>query len=96
VAKVIDNPSPTSDDYWNFWRQNLKPAADNLDIKLTVKKNDTLIQPMTMEIGQPVTIKANGKDYPTHYTGRTLNRDTIVLHFGTVRQSLTAQLNQEG
>lgn len=96
VAGVTDNPSPASADIWNFWRQNLKPSADNYEISLTVKVPDAIIRPAELEVGQPAVIKSNGKDYNTFLTGREITRDTITLKFGTVRQALTAQLNEEG
>ena len=96
ISKVSDNPSPTSDDYWSFWKQSLKPSADSFEISITVKDDDRLVRPSTLRIGQPATIKSGGKDYSTYLTGKEIHRDTITLKFGTVRQALTAQLNQEG
>ena len=96
IAGVTDNPTPAQADYEGFWKQNLKPSADSYEISLTVKVPDYIVRPDTMVIGQPVTIKSNGKNYSTFLTGREITRELVTLKFGTIRQSLTAQLNQEG
>lgn len=95
ASRVTDNSSPTNEEIWQFFRQALQPSADNLDITLTVLKDDKIIEPTKMLIGQPVLIKANGKEYSTFLTGFTIYRDRYDLKFGTIRQALTAQLNRE-
>ena len=96
IAGRTENPTPPQDEYQGFWKQNLKPSADDYEISLTFKTPDYVARPTALAIGQPVTIKSNGKDYSTFLTGREFSRNTITLKFGTIRTSLTAQLNQEG
>lgn len=96
ISKVTDTTSPDSDTRWSFFREMLKPQADNFEISLTVSIDDTLIQPRGMIVGRPVDIIAGGRTYSTHYTGFTRKGDLIVLRFGTVRRSLTSILNEEG
>lgn len=95
ASKVVETPSPDSATVWEFFREMLKPQADNYEIELTVALDDALIEPRSMTVGRPCRILSNGKTYDTYYTGFTRRGGLITLKFGTVRRTLTAILNEE-
>lgn len=96
VTKVLSEyTAMTSSELYAQAVQNLKPSADNLNIKLTYKKGDKIGRPEDRLIGYPSEIYSNGKTYKTYLTGKIYNRDTITLVFGMTRQGLTEQLNSE-
>ena len=96
VTKVLNEYTQmSSSELYAQAVQNLKPSADNLNIKLTYKKGDKIGRPEDRIIGYPSEIYSNGKTYKTFLTGKIYNRDTITLVFGMTRQGLTEQLNEE-
>lgn len=95
ASKVINTPNPDSSTVWQFFREMLKPQADNYEIELTLALDDSLVEPRPMVVGKPCRIISNGKTYETYYTGFTRKGGLITLKFGTVRRTLTAILNEE-
>lgn len=93
VEKVVSTPNPTATEVNQFFRQSLKPASDNFEISITIRRDDKIIG--TVGIGQPCSIISGGKTYNTYCTGYTYRVDTVTYKFGTVRQELTALLNSE-
>lgn len=97
ATKVLNEyTAMTTDEIKNMAVQYLKPAQDNLDIKLTYRRGDLIGRPEARNIGQPSRIYYQGKTYETYQTGVIYNKDTITLVFGMTRQGLTEQLNEEG
>lgn len=67
-----------------------KNAYENL-IEVECMKDDTLINPDSMGIGQVVNVISNGMSYQTIMTGKKIT-ENIRLIFGTIRLELTTQL----
>ena len=74
-------------------------AYDNLSglewddlIELQCASNDILINPMTIKIGELVTIYYKDNVYSSILTGRTVTRDKVKLIFGSERIQLTKKL----
>ena len=66
-------------------------------IELSFLKNDSMINPLTMEIGQIVNIIHEGVSYSSVLSGREIQRDGLVkLIFGMIRLELTKILNMKG
>ena len=66
-------------------------------IELTVKPDDTMINPLTMQIGQVVNIIHDGVSYNSILSGREIQNNGLVkLIFGTIRLELTKILNMKG
>ena len=66
-------------------------------IEITVEKDNTLINPMNLSIGQVVNIIHEGVSYSTLLTGREIQKNGLVkLIFGTIRLELTKILNMKG
>jgi len=66
-------------------------------IELTYKKDDSMINPLTMAIGQEVNIIHEGVSYNSILSGREIQKNGLVkLIFGTVRLELTKILNMKG
>ena len=57
-------------------------------IELTVTKNDTLVKPYALDIGQVVNIISKGNVYTSILTGKAIS-DRTQLTFGTIRLDLT-------
>ena len=93
LAEKLVNEAPDSSTAWQFFREMLKPSADNYEIELTVKRDDKIVT--GLRIGQPVNIINEGRTYSTFVTGVTYRSDTTTYKFGTVRQGLTSKLNEE-
>lgn len=66
--------------------------ANNL-IELWINKNDTMVSPTDMEVGQWVTIIANGTSYLSLFTGYEIG-EKMKLIFGTIRLDLTKILKR--
>lgn len=66
--------------------------ANNL-IELWIGKDDTMVNPTDMEVGQWVTVVANGTSYESMLTGYEIS-DSVKLTFGTVRLDLTKILKR--
>ena len=66
-------------------------------IELTVKKDDLMIDPLNMELGQEVNVIHDGVSYNSILSGREVQKDGMVkLIFGTIRLELTKILNMKG
>ena len=66
-------------------------------IELTVLPDDTMINPLSMEIGQVVNIIHDGVSYSSILSGREIQKNGLVkLVFGTIRLELTKILNMKG
>lgn len=101
VPRVVSDVMKSKDEYtydeiYKKRREMLGAANDsnNNNIKLTVLLNDKIIDPLNMQIGQPVKIVSEGKTYNTTYTGYSRGRTTIELTFGSVRTELTKILKR--
>ena len=90
------NDEYTYEEVYQKLREMLGAANDsnNNNIKLTVLLNDKIIDPLNMQIGQPVKIISEGKTYNSTYTGYSRGRTTIELTFGSVRTELTKILKR--
>lgn len=65
-------------------------------IELTVKADDTMINPLSMNIGQVVEIIHDGVTYNSILTGKEIKGGLVKLIFGTIRLELTKILNMKG
>ncbi len=65
-------------------------------IELTVKKDDSMINPLDMQIGQIVNIIRDGVSYSSILTGKEISKGIVKLIFGTIRLDLTKILNMKG
>lgn len=66
-------------------------------IELTVLPDDTMVNPLSMEIGQVVNIIHDGVSYSSILSGREIQKNGLVkLVFGTIRLELTKILNMKG
>lgn len=65
-------------------------------IELTVKADDTMINPMDLEIGQTVNIIHEGVSYNSILSGKEIKGGLVKLIFGTIRLELTKILNMKG
>lgn len=66
-------------------------------IELTYQKDDSMINPLTMAIGQEVNIIHEGIAYNSILSGREIQKNGLVkLIFGTIRLELTKILNMKG
>lgn len=66
-------------------------------IELTYQKDDSMINPLTMAIGQEVNIIHEGVSYNSILSGREIQKNGLVkLIFGTIRLELTKILNMKG
>ena len=94
VMNSKDEYTPT--EIYKKLREMLGAANDsnNNNIKLTVLIDDKIIDPLNMQIGQPVKIVSEGKTYNTTYTGYSRGRNIIELTFGSVRTELTKILKR--
>lgn len=66
-------------------------AVINNNITLTLFRDDALVFPLDMNIGQEVSVRSEGKVYTSMLTGYSFG-DMATLVFGTVRQELTKLL----
>lgn len=67
------------------------------NIEITVSKNDPLITPLRLGIGQSYNLYKDGTNYKTILTGREIMKNGLVkLTFGTMRIELTKLLNMKG
>lgn len=94
IEKVIDH-QPTADEANTLFASMLQAGSDNLDIELTFKLKDRLIDPYWSQ-GRPANIITSKKTYKTVCTGYSRKGELLTLRFGTVRQDLTQILNREG
>lgn len=97
ISEVMNSPDEyTYAEVYQKLREMLGAANDsnNNNIKLTVLLEDKIIDPLNMQIGQPVKIISEGKTYTTTYTGYSRGRKTIELTFGSVRTELTKILKR--
>lgn len=97
ISEVMNSPDEyTYTEVYQKLREMLGAANDsnNNNIKLTVLLDDKIIDPLNMQIGQPVKIVSDGKTYNTTYTGYSRGRNTIELTFGAVRTELTKLLKR--
>jgi hypothetical protein len=65
-------------------------------IELTIKADDTMINPMNLEIGQTVNIIHDGVSYNSILSGKEIKGGLVKLIFGTIRLELTKILNMKG
>ena len=65
-------------------------------IEITVKADDTMINPMDLEIGQTVNIIHEGVSYTSILSGEEIKGGLVKLIFGTIRFELTKLLNMKG
>lgn len=61
-------------------------------IELSALESDTLIDPLSIKIGQPVDIIHQGSIYESMLTGRQISQGMVKLTFGKVRIELTKLL----
>ena len=61
-----------------------------------MRADDTMINPLSMEIGQIVSIIHNGVSYDSILTGKEIHGGLVKLIFGTIRLELTKILNMKG
>ena len=101
VPRVVSDVMKSKDEYtyaeiYQKRREMLGAANDsnNNNIKITVMLDDKIIDPLNMQVGQPVKIVSEGKTYNSTYTGYSRGRNTIELTFGTVRTELTKILKR--
>ena len=66
------------------------------NIELSFKVDDSMVNPLSMPIGQEVNIICDGVSYNSLLTGYEIKDKVIKLVFGTVRLDLTKQLNMKG
>lgn len=93
VEKVIDH-QPTAEERNTLFASMLQAGSDNVEIELTFKMKDRLIDPY-WTIGRPTNIITSKKTYRTYCTGYSRRGELLTLKFGTVRQDLTDILNRE-
>lgn len=65
-------------------------------IELTMRADDTMINPLSMEIGQIVSIIHDKVSYDSILTGKEIHDGIVKLIFGTIRLELTKILNMKG
>lgn len=65
-------------------------------IELTVKDDDTMINPLDMEIGQVAEIIHDGVVYNSVLSAKEVSDGLVKLIFGTIRLELTKLLNMKG
>lgn len=65
-------------------------------IELEVMNDDTLINPLSLVIGQPVYITHNGRAYASIFSGIEVVADLSKLTFGTIRLDLTKLIKTGG
>lgn len=61
-------------------------------IELTMRKNDTMVKPTEMDIGQEVNVIHNGVAYRSILSGKEYEDGMATLTFGTIRLELTSWL----
>jgi hypothetical protein len=79
-----------------YAKKVFKTSKYNNLIELTVKDDDSMINPRTMNIGQIVEIIHEGVSYNSILTGKEIKNGLIKLTFGTIRLELTKILNMKG
>lgn len=94
IEKVLDH-APDNDEQVKLFASMLQVGSDNVEIELTFKRGDRLVEPY-WSLGRPATIITSNKTYETYCTGYSRKGDLLTLKFGTVRQDLTDILNREG
>ena len=72
--------------------EKLTPQKYDNEIVITVRKADSLVQPMLMQTGTAVVVYYDKIPYTSILTGKTLHKDTVTLTFGCVRVALTKKL----
>ena len=61
-------------------------------IELEMHEDDSMIKPLTMQIGQVVDVIYEGNTYRSMLTGVSFKDKMSVLTFGTIRLSLTKKI----
>lgn len=72
----------------------LKTGCDNL-IRITVLKEDGLVNPATWQIGSHAKILKDGKEYQSVLTGKECTDQTVTLIFGSIRRELTKKIKKK-
>lgn len=95
IAGVVPNEVETFDEMADAYASNLfNSISYNNLIELEMLKDDELINPGALEIGQTINVISGGQSYSTILTGRRVS-DTLTLVCGTVRLDLTKILLQQ-
>lgn len=68
--------------------KTLITGCENL-IRITVLKNDNLVEPYDWGVGDAARILKDGKEYRSILTGKRYTDQTITLIFGSIRLELT-------
>ena len=69
----------------------LKQNEYNNLIELEMSNNDTLIKPMSLEVGRNTTVISDGVSYQTILTGVKVEKTTTLI-FGAIRRELTKRI----
>ena len=95
---VLEVKSATPDENTTFAQAAAKAASETFGqsdyrdlIEIEALADDELIQPLSLQYGQIVTVLSSGKTYTTILTGRTI-ADTVKLTLGVVRVDLTKKI----
>jgi len=98
---VLSTKAVTPDDTNTFAKLAASQASETFGsieynnlIELTVLPDDTLVNPLDMEIGQKVIVLSDGTEYNSVYTGFQLDGGLFTVIFGTVRLDLTKILQR--
>lgn len=86
----------TSDDAAEKAEQALRREESDIEIVLTYRKGDMIVQPLTLLQGTRASIYVGGTVYRAVLTGRELIGETVRLTFGAIRTELTKKLIIEG
>lgn len=101
VPVIFEMKSVTYNQEETTFAAAAKQAADkffdvdsyNNLIEITVMRGNDVVRPAALQIGQQVTVIANGYSYQSIYTGYEI-KDTVKLIFGTIRIELTKRLGR--
>ncbi len=75
--------------------KTLITGCENL-IRITVLKNDNLVEPYDWGVGDAARILKDGKEYRSILTGKRYTDQTITLIFGSIRLELTKKIKKKG
>lgn len=92
VVKYNESKQTFADAAYAEAFSKLKKEILNHLIELECMENDQLVEPVTMKIGQNVTIIIAGVEYHTMLTGKKIKNGKVILSFGCVRLELTKKL----
>ncbi|MEZ3493895.1 MAG: hypothetical protein K1W38_16780 [Lachnospiraceae bacterium] len=72
----------------------LTTGCNNL-IRITVLKEDGLVNPATWQIGRYARILKDGQEYQSVLTGKEYTGQTVTLVFGSIRRELTKKIKKK-